>query len=122
MKKFFLATILIAGLSALAQTFFPWWSMAIVAFIIGFLIPQKREAAWFTGVVAIFALWLVFAIVPSKGNNGLLAARLAELFHPLTGGKIWRLYFMVGAIGGFVAAFSSLSVRLTRPAFLPPQV
>lgn len=121
MKQFFLSIILITGLSALVQSFLPWWSMIIAAFAIGFLIPQKREASWFAGLIAIFTLWLAYAIVLSKANNEILAARLAELFHPLTGGKIWRIYFMVGAVGSLTGAFASLTGRMTALMIFPKQ-
>ena len=113
MKNFFGAAILIIVLSAIAESFFPWWSITIVAFAVGFAIPLKREASWFAGVFAIFLLWLFYAMFLSYSNHDILAARVAEVLHPITGGKIFRLYFLTAAVGSLTAGFASLSGRLT---------
>jgi len=113
MNKFFLSVILIIVFSAIMQSFFPWWSMALVAFVVGFIMPLKREASWFAGVFAIFLLWLFYAMFLSHFNGGILATRVAEVLHPITGGKVFRLYFLTAAVGSLTEGFACLSGRLT---------
>lgn len=115
--KFFIAIALIAGFSFAAQQFFPWWSVAIVAFAVGFVMRQpRREASFFAGLISLFFLWSIYSYVLAHNNQHLLSERLTELFAPLIREKQFRLYILTGAIGGVVGGFSSLSGRLAAIA------
>lgn len=119
--SFLLAVILTAVLAAVAEMFLPWWSMCVAAFIVGFAIPQKRVAAWMSAVVAIFALWLFYALYLSSANDGILVNRVAELFGSITGGKSFRVFFLTAAIGSLAAGFSALTGRLLGVLVSPKQ-
>lgn len=114
--KFFIAIGLIAGLSFAAQQFLPWWSVAIIAFAVGFIMKQKREASFFTGLIALFFLWAIYSYVLSHSNQHLLSEKLAELFAPIIRDKQFRLYILSGAIGGLIGGFASLTGRLAAIA------
>lgn len=114
--RFFIAIALIAGLSFVAQQFLPWWSVAVVAFAVGFIMRQKREAAFFTGLIALFFLWSIYSYILSSANQHILVEKLAELFAPIIRGKEFRIYVLTGAIGGLIGGFASLSGRLTAIA------
>lgn len=115
--KFFIAIVLIAGLSFAAQQFFPWWSVAVVAFAVGFIMRQpRREAAFFAGMIALFFLWAIYSYVLAHANQHLLSERLTELFAPLIRDKQFRLYILSGAVGALIGGFASLSGRLTAIA------
>ncbi|MBL0310893.1 MAG: hypothetical protein IPP77_14855 [Bacteroidetes bacterium] len=115
--KFLIAIVLIAVLSFAVQQFFPWWSVAIVAFAVGFVMRQpRREAAFFAGLLSLFLLWTFYSYYLAHANQHLLSEKLAELFAPIIRDKQFRLYILTGAIGGLVGGFASLSGRLSAIA------
>jgi len=116
--KFLISTILIAALSFLSQQFLPWWSLVIVAFIVGWLMGLKGWVSFFSGFLAIFLLWGIYAFVLNQGNEGILATRMANLF-PLSGNPL-LLMLVTAAIGGLTgglgAATGSLGRQWASPA------
>lgn len=103
--KFILKMILIAALAALLQTYFPWWSMAIAAFIISCVIYTKGLNSFLAGFISISLLWTIKAYYIDIANEQILSTKIASLFTvtPLL------LLIITGVIGGLVAGFSSMS-------------
>ncbi len=110
--KFLISTILIAALSFLSQQFLPWWSLVIIAFIIGWLMGLKGWASFLSGFLAIFLLWGIYAFVLNQGNEGILATRMANLL-PLSGNPI-LLILVTAAIGGLVGGLGAATGSLGR--------
>lgn len=52
--KFFISLILTALLAFTFGLFFPWWAIAIAAFIVAALIPQRPVKAFITAFAALF--------------------------------------------------------------------
>ena len=111
MKNFFLSIIFVAVAAAIAQMFAPWWVIAIVAFVIGYLIEQKSYISFVSGFLGIFLLWVFYAFMISAANNDILAKKVAELL-PFKG-HVLLLLLATGVIGGLVGGFGSLTGRLT---------
>lgn len=105
--KFIVVTVLIALLSFVACLYLPWWSIALVAFIVSLLIRQKPLASFAAGFLGLFLLWSVMAAVINIQNDGVLAARIAEIF-PL-GGSAVMLIAVTGLIGAIVGGLAALS-------------
>ena len=110
--KFFVSVILIALLAFLVQLFLPWWSLAIVAFLVGVLIHQKAGMAFLSGFTALFLLWGGIAMIINMQNQGLLAEKVAQLL-PLGGSSI-LLILITAFIGALVAGMASLSGNYLR--------
>lgn len=112
MKNFFLSILLTAVLSALLQTFLPWWTIAIAAFVVAYFLQQKSGLAFVAGFLAVFLLWVGYAYLLSSANDNLLAAKITELLKALTQGSLAGLYVLTGFIGGLVSGFAALSGSL----------
>jgi len=112
MKPFALSLIGLVVLNALLQLFLPWWIIVVTAFAVGFIVKQTAWMSFVSGFCAVFVLWAGFAFVLSNGNNHLLAAKVAELLAPLTGGNVWVLHALSGLVGGLVSGMAALSGRL----------
>src|SRR5579864_5799603 len=97
MLKFFVSIVLIVLLSFICGLFFPWWTIAVAAFVVSALIPQRPVAAFFTGFLALFLLWGGLAWAIDTANNSILSARVASLLY-LQGSSI-LLVLVTGFVG-----------------------
>jgi len=112
MIKFFVSILLIALLSFICGLFLPWWTIAIAAFVVSVLIPQRPLASFFTGFVALFLLWGGLATYFDTANNSILSARIAGLVY-LHGSSV-ALVLVTGFIGALVGGGGSLTASFLR--------
>ena len=112
--KLLLSILLIAVLSFLAGLYLPWWSIAIVAFLITALIPQTSGGGFLSGFLGIFILWGILAFWIDVKNNGILSHRIAQLF-PLGGSSI-LLILVTAFVGALVGGFAGMAGSSLRPA------
>lgn len=111
--RFILATLLTAALSFIAGLYLPWWSIAIIAFLVALLVKQKIGWACLSGFAAIFILWGGLAAVTTIPNKAVLARRVAQLF-PLDGNEV-LLIVITATVGALVAGFAAMSGSSLRP-------
>ena len=112
MKKFIVSLLLTAGLSLLAGFYLPWWSIALAAFVVSVLIPQRAGVAFISGFLAVFLLWFVFAFMISSSNGHLLGRKIAMVV--LKTGSAAALIFLSALTGALVAGFAALTGSYTR--------
>lgn len=110
--KLVTAILLTAILSFAAGLYLPWWSIAIVAFVVALLIPQQAWKAFLGGFIGIFLLWGILAWWINQENQGILSKRIAELL-PLNGSAI-VLILITAFAGGLVAGLAALSGNFLR--------
>lgn len=111
--RFLLATLLTAAFSFIAGLFLPWWSLAIIAFLVAIFIQQKTGYAFLSAFTAIFFLWGGLALLIHVQNQGVLTKKMAELF-PLQGQSFY-LILITAMIGAVVAGFAAMSGSSLRP-------
>ncbi len=112
MKKFIVSLILIALLSLLAGFYLPWWTIAVVAFLVSLSIPQRPATAFLTGFLALFILWFAFAFMISSGNNHLLARKISVVIFKAE--NAFLLMLVSALIGALVAGFAALTGSFAR--------
>ena len=110
--KFLAATILTAILAFLGGLYFPWWGIAVVAFLVALLVHQKAPKAFLAGLLGVFLLWAGLAWWIDMKNNGVLSAKIAYVL-PL-GGNAILLILVTGLVGGLVAGFAAMSGSYLR--------
>ncbi len=99
-------------LSYVAGLFYPWWSIAVVAFIIAVIFAQKPVAAFFTAFLAVFVFWFSFSYFIDLSNDHILADRMSLLF---LGSELPVVMCLIsGVIGGLVAGFAALCGSFLR--------
>lgn len=112
MKKFSIQTVLIIVLGFAAQQFFPWWSIVIVAALIGAMFNFKNSlGSWLAGFVAVGLLWGGFAGFMNYGNLGLLSSNVGELMGGIDGST---LVYVTGLLGGVIGGFGAMTGTLGR--------
>lgn len=110
--KFIVAFILTALLSYAAGLYFPWWSIAIAAFAVAALLPQKPLAAFSAGFSSVFVLWIFLALSIDMNNNHLLSAKISEMLFKSHSHAL--IMSVTGLIGGLVAGFAALAGSYLR--------
>ncbi len=107
-----ITTILIILLSFCACIYFPWWSIAIVAFIVSALIPQRPWVAFLSGFIALLLLWGGLSFWISANNDHILAHRVSLLIFKTE--STFLLIFVTALIGALVAGFGALTGSFVR--------
>ncbi len=111
--RFLLAVILTALLSFIAGIYLPWWSIAIVAFLMALLIPQSLGKSFLAGFTGIFLAWAIVALWIDTKNENLLSQKIAQLF-PLGGSGV-LLILITALVGALVGGFAAISGSSLRP-------
>jgi hypothetical protein len=112
--KFLISIVLIALLSVAACLYLPWWSIAIVAFIVAAIIPQKPFLSFLAGFIALFLLWGALSWYISTNNSHLLAHKVSLLV--LKADNPMLLVLITALIGALVAGLGALSGSFVRKA------
>lgn len=105
--KAVISTFLIILLSFVACLYLPWWSIAIVAFVVSAFIRQKPIVSFMGGFVGLFLLWSILSFYISVNNDHILAHRISLLILPTD--SPYLLVLTTGLIGGIVAGFAALT-------------
>ncbi|NJK82531.1 MAG: hypothetical protein HC912_00650 [Saprospiraceae bacterium] len=80
MNKFLIQLMLTLIIGTLVQLFLPWWSLVVVAAIIGLFFKYKYDVMSFlAGFIAIGFSWLVYAFWLSSSSST-LPQKMGELF------------------------------------------
>ena len=110
--KFFVSLLLIAFLSFVAGLFLPWWSIALVAFLVIAVISLSPGRAFLVGFLSIFLLWGIMSFVISQNNDHLLASKVSPLILKMD--NAFLLILVTALIGGLVAGFAALTASFLR--------
>jgi hypothetical protein len=110
--KFTISFILTILLSFAFCLFLPWWSIAIAAFVVAALIPQKPAKAFFTAFTALFLLWGGLSFWISNNNDHLLAHKVSQLILKMDNPVL--LVLATALIGALVAGFAALAGSYLR--------
>lgn len=128
--RFLFRILLILGFSWLAQSFLDFWVAAIVAFLVGFLLSEKRKRrlfgrpkpparAFLAGFIALFVLWGMSAMIQDIRNGSLLSERVFGLvdnpdsaFMP----PAYMLILLTALLGGLLGGASAMTGNLLGEA------
>ncbi|MCU0347427.1 MAG: hypothetical protein MUC59_10815 [Saprospiraceae bacterium] len=114
MKKFGIQALIILILGSIAQYFLPFWSIAVVAALVGFFFKYENSAASFAaGTAAVTLLWSSYAGFLTSANASQLANQIGNLFQVGPG----YLVPATGLIGGLLGGFGAQTGTLLRKIF-----
>ena len=106
--------LLIFIVTAIVQFFTPWWTIALVPFLIALWRPDTGFKSFVISFAAIALLWFFYGFYLHINSEGAMSNRIAEIFS-LPGGL--PLLAVTTIIGGLVGGFAGLAGSLTRQAF-----
>lgn len=110
--KFTISLILTALLSFGFCLLFPWWTIAVAAFLVAALIPQQPGKAFGTAFMALFFLWGGLSFWISNNNDHILAHKVSQLILQMDNPYI--LILATALIGALVAGFAALAGSYLR--------
>ena len=110
--KFIISLLLIVLLSFAACLYLPWWSIAVAAFVVAALIPQKPAKAFITAFLALFLLWGGLSFWISNSNDHVLAQKISLLLLKIN--NPYLLILITGFIGALIAGFAALAGTYLR--------
>jgi uncharacterized membrane protein (Fun14 family) len=99
--------------AAMVQLFLPWWSIAVVGVVIGYVFDNTPGWAFLAGLLAIGLLWLTYAGWLDVQNNALLSGKVAQLF---PSAKMGMLYLLTALAGGVTGGFATMTGALLQKA------
>jgi hypothetical protein len=111
--RFLLALLLTALLCFITGLYLPWWSIAIIAFLVGCLVPQSAGRSFLSGFLGVFFLWMILAFWIDAKNDCILSQKIAMLFG--LGSVSIMLIFITAIVGAIVGGFAALSGNSLRP-------
>ncbi len=111
--KFIVSIALTMLLCFCACLFLPWWSIAIVSFLVAAIIAQTPSASFITGFIALFLLWGALSFWISTNNNHILAHRVSLLIFKMD--NPFLLIIVTALIGALIAGFAALTASYIRP-------
>jgi hypothetical protein len=114
--KWGMGTILIAGLSFMFGLFLPWWSVAIVAFLVSWFMGQSPLKSFASAFAAVSLFWGIMATVMSMLNGHLLADKISLLLFKIKNPAL--LISVTSFIGATVAGFAALTAAQLRSLFI----
>lgn len=99
-------------LGVLSQLLFPWWSIAIVAFYVGFWVYESPAKSFAYAMAAVTLLWLTYAMIQNSMNTGVISGSISNMLD----GKlsVAQLTIFTGIIGGLVGGFSAMTGTMLR--------
>ncbi len=110
--KFFSALLLTALLSFIGGIYFPWWTIAVAAFIAGIVVKQKPFTAFLASFLGVFLLWSLLAWWMDTENASLLSGKIGQLLG--IGSNSFLLISITGVVGGLVGGFAALTASFLR--------
>lgn len=99
--------VLIAVLSLLAQLVLPWWSLAIVAFLVCFWRSKNAGQAFVSGFYGIAIVWLIYVLLIHLRTDGIFTGRMSELLFKMNSNILPGL--VTAILGGLVGGLAGLS-------------
>ncbi len=94
----------------IAQSFLPWWIIAPICLLNGYLFSKSKNQAFWGGFFGIFILWMIKILSLSLPNEHLLANKIGQVFMLPDNQYNWVIILIVSSlIGGIVGGLSCLS-------------
>ena len=118
-RRWFIPRIILIGIVAtVAQVYFPWWSLLIACFLVGFFTASLNRSPFLAGFIAVFISWAALAGYIDYLNDSILSSRVVQLF-PLPE-SAYLLIFMGALLGGIIGGISTACGDALRRIWIRP--
>jgi hypothetical protein len=115
--KLITAIFVTALLSFASCLYFPWWSIAVVAFAVAVVVPQKAGNSFVAGFVALFFLWGGLSFWISNNNDHILAHKISQVILKID--SPYLLILATALLGAIVAGCAAAAGSYVRNKKVP---
>lgn len=105
--KFLIQLVITIVVCFILQSFLPWWTMAIGAFVVAFLFDNKGLPSFAAGFLGVAILWVGIAGYITIVTDSILTTKIDQLL-PINS------FILTALVGGLVGGFSGLTGSLFR--------
>lgn len=105
--KFLIQLLITIVVCFILQSFLPWWTMAVGAFTVAYLVGNKGFPSFLAGFIAVAILWLGMAFYIDALTNSILTEKINRLL-PI------NAFVATLIVGGLVGGFASLTGALMK--------
>ncbi len=103
---------ILAILSAMAAYFFAWWSVVVVAALVGLLAnPKNAAAAYGIGFAGVGLAWSTYVLFLNFQNQGLLAGKIAQILQVPSSAQLLALTIFIGSLVGGMGCMTGALLR-----------
>ena len=95
----------------LAQSFLPWWIIAVVSFVVCYVFNPGQFIAFSGSLLTVFAIWIIKSYIADHNFDTAMSSLLGQLFGNISSGAI---FFLTGISGGIIAGLFGLLGNWTR--------
>jgi len=113
--KFIIKLFIISIGSYFLQLALPWYSIAILPFLIGVFFSGRARTAFFSAFLGIFLLWGTLSLMIHYQSGGILTTKIADLFKV---GSPALLILLTAFTGGLTAGLWGWSGYALRSLFV----
>jgi hypothetical protein len=103
--RFLLQLLVTIILSFILQTYLPWWTMALGALAVGYVIGNKSYVSFLAGFMGTGLLWLGVALSIDIATHSILTQKVNQL---LPVNSLLLTTLVGGLVGGFAGLTGSL--------------
>ena len=93
----------------------PWWGIAPVGALAGWLLPLPAVRSFGAAFAGGLLLWVLYAWLQDSANDGMLSAKVGQLFLGLRG---WHLLLITGILGGLLAGMGAVTGLFARELYV----
>lgn len=115
--KSFAHFIFILIVAYVAGMVLPWWSVALVAFLVTLLMPLSPGKSFFSAFLSIFVLWMILAFYTDVRNDHILANRMSEMILKVRSAPLMGV--VSAFLGALVAGFGAITAAYLRATKSP---
>lgn len=113
--KLILRLILIVVATYFLSLYLPWWTVLLVAGLVGFFIPGGGFNVFISGFLGAGLLWMVYAWYLDIETNSILSEKVVQLF-PFSDN--FMLVVITGFIGALCGGFGAITGNSFRQLFI----
>jgi hypothetical protein len=106
--------VLIAILSLLVQLLLPWWSLAVVAFVICYWRSSSAGRAFLYGFAGVCLVWLIYALTIQLRTDGVYVGRISQLLFQVNNTAL--LVLVTSLVSGLIGGLAGVSGYFAKQA------
>ncbi len=105
--KFIIQLVVTSVVCFILQSYLPWWTMAVGAFAVAYLLGNKGFPSFIAGFLGVAVVWIGMAFYIDMLTHSILTEKINRLL-PI------NAFLATLVVGGLVGGFASLTGSLMR--------